>query len=129
MTTDKSIEAAARAIADHKFLDFERSRDLLMPLARAAIAAFLEAEAGRGFKLMPREPTDAMWVVANNMKPTLYEVERGIAEHGPDIFYEVIAGPSEIWTAMFDSFAYPGEAAQPVMNEQTNSNPNPGQEG
>jgi hypothetical protein len=40
---DRALEAAARALADYRYLNFERNSDFLVAHARAAVTAYLES--------------------------------------------------------------------------------------
>jgi hypothetical protein len=71
-------------------------------LADATINAFL-SKLSESHCIVPREMTEAMWDAGAELFPSLEEVEKGIYEHGEDIFYEVIPGPSEIWDAMIQA--------------------------
>lgn len=64
------------------------------------LAAYDANLASEGLVLVPKEMTDAMFTAVNNLMPSFDEVDAGMEEHGEDIFYEVIPGPSVIWSAM-----------------------------
>ena len=59
----KSLEAVARALidADPSVEGYHQTHiSMKLPDARAAITAYLQAEAERGMRMMPREATEAM---------------------------------------------------------------------
>jgi hypothetical protein len=73
---ERALEAAARAIADYRYLNFERNSDFLVAHARAAVTAYI-AEAGDGWMPIETAPKDGtrvmLWMEPMNdarFKPT-----------------------------------------------------------
>jgi hypothetical protein len=97
----RALEAAARALADYRYLNFERNSDFLVAHARAAVTAYLDA-LQETHALVPREATEAMHIAGMN--------ERRMQDH-LNMAHHVVINTSAIYRAMID-------AAPPAAQEK-----------
>lgn len=92
---EKSLEAAARALVDHTpgLVGYgSMTLSITTPQALVAISAFLQAEAARGFQMMPREPSEAMHIRGMDVRRVQDNLNK---------VHSVIIDTSEIWREMF----------------------------
>jgi hypothetical protein len=87
----RALEAAARALADYRYLNFERNSDFLVAHARAAVTAYL-AEAGDGWMPIESAPKDGTWFQAYRPAPKVGVCQRVVTMR---------------WLASEDDFAWP----------------------
>ena len=90
----KSLEAVARALidADPSVEGYHQTHiSMKLPDARAAITAYLQAEAERGMRMMPRAPTPEMLRAG------------GVIDMGTTERAIVTCYAGDAWRAMFDA--------------------------